>query len=99
MLLDYFAGQKIEEDKKDGEKTKIEFPTLGFDTHVISPKGVEIITRGAEVFYRTSTTAKVWKKTSLIDYFKDNIVINALPDAPEEQLPTVRLKTHAISPE
>lgn len=99
MLLDYFAGQQVEEEKQNGEKTKTEFPTLGFDTHVISPKGVEIITKGGEVFYRTSTTAKVWKKMTLIDLFKDNVVINALPDAPEEQLPTVKLKTHAISPE
>ncbi|MFN4212784.1 MAG: hypothetical protein ACK4FL_02355 [Microgenomates group bacterium] len=98
-LLDYFAGQKVEEEKQNGEKTKGEFPTFGFDTHVISPKGVEIITKGEEVFYRTSTTAKIWKKTTLIDYFKDHLVINALPDTPEEQLPTVKLKTHAISPD
>ncbi len=99
MLLDYFAGQEIKEEKKDGEITKTEFPIQGFDTHVISPKGVETITKGSEVFYRTSTTAKIWRKTNLIELFKDNLVINALPDAPEEQLPTIKLKTHAISPD
>ncbi len=99
MLLDYFAGQEIEEEKKDGEKTKSEFPILGFDTHAISPKGVEMITKGNDLFYRNSTTSKIWKKMTLIDFFKDHLVINALPDAPEEQLPTIKLKTHAISPE
>jgi hypothetical protein len=51
------------------------------------------------LFYRNSTTNKVWEFENLIDYFKDNVVINALPDAPDEQLPTARLKTHAFSPD
>ena len=92
MLLDYFAGQDIE---KPAEK--INFPVQGYDTHAISSKGVEMITKGNMVFYRTSTTAKTWKTTTLIDLFKDNVVINAMPDAPEEQLPTVKLKTHAFT--
>ena len=58
-----------------------------------------MITKGNTVFYRNSTTAKVWETTTLIDYFKDNLVINALPDVPEEQLPTAKLKTHAFSPD
>lgn len=97
MLLDYFAGQKIEaEDEKQDE---IEFPNQGFDTHAISPKGVEVITNKEVIYYRTSTTTKIWKTTNLIDYFKDHVVINALPDAPEQQLPTAKLKTNAYSPD
>lgn len=100
MLLDYFAGEKLEwDDKKKDKEEAIDFPIQGFDTHTISSKGVEMITKGNTLFYRTSTTAKVWKAISLIDYFKDNLVVNALPDAPDEQLPTVKFKTHAFSPE
>ena len=98
MMLDYFSGQIIEE-KEGEEKKKNEFPLQGFDTHAMSPKGVEFITHGNNVFLRTSTTAKTWKKMTLIEYFKDNVVINALPDAPDEQLPTAKLKTHAYSPD
>ncbi len=95
MVLDYFSGQKIGVSTNE----KKNFPTHGFTTHAISSKGVEVITKGDTVYYRTSTTAKVWKVTSLIDYFKDSIVINALPDAPDEQLPTAKLKTHTFSPD
>jgi ATP-dependent Clp protease ATP-binding subunit ClpC len=98
MLLDYFAGQELE--KKEGEeKGKSDFPMHGFDTQAMSSKGVEMITKGKVVWYRTSTTAKTWKTITLIEYFKDNIVINALPDAPDEQLPTVKLKTHTFTPD
>lgn len=90
MLLDYFAGQEVE---------KANFPVQGFDTHAMSSKGVEMMTKGNMVFLRTSTTAKTWKATTLIDLFKDHVVINALPDAPDEQLPTVKLKTHAYTPD
>ncbi|PJE61988.1 hypothetical protein COU87_01670 [Candidatus Roizmanbacteria bacterium CG10_big_fil_rev_8_21_14_0_10_39_12] len=75
------------------------FPTFGYDTHAISAKGTEVITKGSTMYIRASTTAKEWKRTNLIEYFKDNIVINAIPDAPDEQLPTIRFKTHAYSPE
>jgi len=92
-LLDYFAGQEAE--SISGER--VVFPAQGFDTHAISSKGVEVITKGNNVFYRTATTAKTWKITTLIDLFKDNVVINALPDAPEEQLPTIKLKTNAFT--
>jgi len=92
-LLDYFAGQKIEGKDKKG------FPIHGFDTHAIAFDGEEVITKGSDVYYRASTTAKVWQKTNLVDLFKDHIVANALPDAPEEQLPTAKLKTHAFSPD
>lgn len=105
MLLDYFAGQKVEASNKTadlavGEKAeKVDFPVQGFDTHAMSSKGVEMITKSNTVYYRTSTTAKVWTATTLIDYFKDNVVINALPDAPEEQLPTAKLRTHSFTPD
>lgn len=91
-LLDFFAGQKIQNEEKSP------FPVHGFDTHAIAYNGEEIITNGDEVYYRSSTTGKIWQKTTLVDLFKDDVVVNALPDAPEEQLPTIRLKTHAFSP-
>lgn len=99
MLLDYFAGQKIDAPvKKEGEeKSSVDFPVQGFDTHAVSAKGAEYITKGNTVISRTSTTGKIWNVGTLIDYFKDNVVINAIPDAPDEQLPTARLKTHAFS--
>lgn len=78
---------------------KLDFPTLGYDTHAISSKGVEMISRDNLLFIRNSTTAKQWNVTNLIEYFTDHIVINALPDAPDEQLPTVKLRTHAFSPD
>ncbi|MEN9327448.1 MAG: negative regulator of tic competence ClpC/MecB [Candidatus Parcubacteria bacterium] len=102
-LQEYFAGQKleldsrIEMDPKEKEKLKLEFPVQGFDTQAIDTKGVETITKDSMMIYRTSTTAKVWSSVMLLDYFKDNMVINALPDAPDEQLPTAKLQTHAFS--
>lgn len=99
FLIDYFAGQKLEGEKTNGEVKKEDFPIYGFSTHAISPMGVEVITNNDQVFVRSSTTAKIWKKLSLIDYFKDQLVINALPDAPEEQLPTVKIKTHTFTPD
>ncbi len=91
LLADYFSGQKIDSEEKK------EFPKDVINTHAISPEGVEIITVGSNMFSRTSTTAKVWKTTNLIDYTKDNVVVNALPDAPDQQLPTVKFQTHAFS--
>ena len=108
MLLDYFAGQEIKSDDKSvlpagpdvkPGKSKSDFPVSGFDSHTISFKGEELISKGSTVYVRTSTTAKIWNTTTLIDYFKDGIVVNALPDEPEEQLPTVKLKTHAFTPD
>jgi len=83
-------------DKKDTLVPK-SFPTFGYDTHAISPKGAEVITKGNTVFTRNATTAKIWNVSNLIDYFQDNVVVNALPDAPDEQLPTIRIKTYAFS--
>jgi ATP-dependent Clp protease ATP-binding subunit ClpC len=96
VLLDYFAGQKIETTE---DKDKQNFPIHGFDTHSIAFDGEEVITKGSDVYYRPSTTAKVWQKVNLVDLFNDHIVVNALPDAPEEQLPTAKLKTHSFSPD
>ena len=99
MLFDYFAGQKIDEESLKKQEGRINFPIDGFNTHAISGQGLEVITKDNIVFIRNSTTAKIWQLTTLIDYFKDSVVINALPDAPEEQLPTVRLNTHAFDGE
>lgn len=112
MLFDYFAGQKIDNTQKqqsgEGEQAAqqaapaqdeemVDFPSLGYDTHAISAQGVEMISRDSIIFMRNATTAKIWQTTTLIEYFKDGVVINALPDAPDEQLPTARLKTHSFS--
>ncbi len=101
-VADYFAGQIIENKTSTDQPqaqpptAKVEFPKE-FDTHAMSTEGIEMLTKGENVYYRTSTTAKVWSTSTLIEYFKDNVVINALPDAPDEQLPTARLDTHAFS--
>ena len=84
--------KKIENKPKEGEAKKTdeqtpEFPGKEFGTHAMSPQGVEYITVNDLLYQRTSTTAKVWNTMSLIDYFKDHVVVNALPDTPEEQLP------------
>lgn len=92
--------EKADDVQTEPEEVKVtSFPTFGYDTHAISPKGVEMITTGDLLYSRTATTSKVWDVTNLIEYFTDQVVINALPDAPDEQLPTVRLKTHAFSPD
>ncbi len=91
-VADYFMGQQI-------EGNNVKFPSDQFDTHAISPQGQEMVTKDATVLSKTSTTSKTWTPTNLIEYFKDNVVINAMPDAPDEQLPTGKLNTHAFSPE
>jgi ATP-dependent Clp protease ATP-binding subunit ClpC len=83
----------------NAETDDAQFPVMGYDTHAISSKGVETISRDSLLFFKNSTTAKIWNVQTLIDYFKDGVVINALPDAPDEQLPTARLKTHSFSPD
>lgn len=80
-----------------GSPSKAAFPSFGYDTHAISPKGVEMITTGDLIYVRDATTAKEWKVSNLIDYVAGHVVVNALPDAPDEQLPTARLKTHAFA--
>jgi len=109
MLLDYFAGQEVQEatpptpvegaSQTPAPLVKIELPLHGFDTHAMSSTGVEVITKAGDVFFKSATTAKTWEHSSLIAYFKEGVVINALPDAPDEQLPTAALKTHAFSPD
>ena len=90
MLYDYFAGEKIED-------SNYSFPISGFDTHAISQKGIEIITLKEIAYIRSSTTSKIWKTINLIEYFKDSVVVNAMPDSPDEQLPTAKLKTHTFT--
>ncbi|MFZ2026165.1 MAG: AAA family ATPase [Microgenomates group bacterium] len=110
MLLDYFAGQEVKAavvKPVEGDvnpapapvQEKLELPLYGYDTHAMSSTGVEMITKAGEVFFKTSTTVKTWEHSNLITYFKEGVVINALPDAPDEQLPTAALKTHAFSPD
>ena len=89
-LTSYFAGSVV----KDGNNV---FPFMGISTHLIVSDGSEMITAGDHAWFRTSTTAKEWIAGSLIEYFKDNVVINALPDSPDEQLPTIEWSTHAVS--
>lgn len=113
-LLDYFAGQEVELDvvvqsiapvdptqpqPVAPPQQKGELPVHGFDTHAMSSSGVEMITKGGVAYVRTSTTAKTWKQSTLISYFKDGVVINSLPDAPDEQLPTASLKSHTFTPD
>ena len=95
-LKRYFEGQKIE--NADPFDKALKLPLAGFESHVISPSGEEMLVAGGRMWRRKSTTAKSWETISLIDYFKDNLVVNALPDRPEEQLPTAQISTHAISP-
>ncbi|MBL7159766.1 AAA family ATPase, partial [Candidatus Microgenomates bacterium] len=96
-LKKYFEGQKVENADPFDKASKL--PENGFGTQVILPSGEEMIVSGGRMWKRKSTTAKGWETVSLIDYFKDNIVINALPDRPEEQLPTARVASHAVSPQ
>ena len=90
-LTDYFAGSKVVEGNP-------EFPTDGFDTHLISSDGSETITSSDRLWFRTSTTVKEWTVKPILLQIKDQTVINALPDRPAEQLPTAKVETHAISP-
>ena len=53
-------------DAPKAEASNMAFPIKQFDTHAMSPQGVEIITEGENVLIRTSTTAKVWNGESLI---------------------------------
>ena len=95
ILKNYFAGSIVTGmTLKEGEKL---FPEEGLDTHLISPDGSETITLNDKVWFRTSTTSKEWRLSSILDTYKDHVVINALPDKPEQQLPTARFDTHAVS--
>ncbi|MBL7150446.1 AAA family ATPase [Candidatus Microgenomates bacterium] len=94
-LKKYFEGQKVE--NADPFDKALKLPEAGFDVQVISPSGEEMIISGGRMWQRKSTTAKNWETISLIDYFKGHLVVNALPDRSEEQLPTARINTHAIS--
>ncbi|MCR4329811.1 MAG: AAA family ATPase [Candidatus Roizmanbacteria bacterium] len=97
-LLEYFSGQKITENTDKGP-IQVNPPMLRIDTHAISPTGLEVITVGEDVYMRKATTSKEWEKMSLIDYTKGQVVVNALPDTPDEQLPTAQFSTHTFSPQ
>jgi len=99
FLRDYFAGQKITTTDEAGKPVETTFDLEKINTHTISPQGVEVITVGENVYTRTATTAKEWAKIKLMDYFKDNLVVNTLPDTPDEQLPTIKLATHTFTPQ
>ncbi len=101
MLFDYFAGQEIKNAEKTTEPDagRAEFPAQGYETQTITPKGIEIITKGNTLYQRDNTTDKIWKVMSLIEYFRGQTISNAMSDVPEEQLPTVKLKSHAFSPD
>ncbi|MBI3620006.1 AAA family ATPase [Candidatus Roizmanbacteria bacterium] len=91
-LFDYFAGQTmLGENRSD-------FPIHGFNTHAVSPSGVEMITKNNTIFSRSSTAAKEWRRQTLSDYFKDGVVVNALSDGRDEQLPATKIKTQAFTP-
>lgn len=96
-LLDYFKGQQLL--NADALLPTQKFPVDGFDTHVVSPSGEEMITRGDRLWSRKSTIAKEWQSWALLDYLKEHTVANASPDKPDEQLPTGNWDTHAISPQ
>jgi ATP-dependent Clp protease ATP-binding subunit ClpC len=95
-LQDYFKGQEVE--GADLLELKQKFPTEGFDAHAISPSGEELVVVGGRLWRRRSTTAKAWETLSLIDYFKDNEVTNAQADRAQQQLPTAKIGTIAVSP-
>ncbi|MBI2611584.1 ATP-dependent Clp protease ATP-binding subunit [Candidatus Gottesmanbacteria bacterium] len=91
ILIDYFAGSVV----KEGSA---EFPYTNISTHLIAPDGSETITLDDQVWFRTSTTVKEWTVKKLVDYFADFVVVNAMPDHPDQQLPTAKVSTHALSP-
>src|SRR3990172_4023927 len=74
-----------------------EFPIEGIDTHLIAPDGSETITLGEIVWWRPSTVAKQWTVKPLTGYFSGHMVVNALPDRPDQQLPTAKMDTHSVS--
>lgn len=99
LLRDYFAGQTVMEKNAEGKGQAAGFEPFALDTHAISPQGSEYISAGDVITVRTATTAKEWQKQKLVEFFKDQVVVNALPDTPEDQLPTASLSTHAFTPQ
>lgn len=95
-LADYFAGQKVL--GADILNPEEKFPTNFIETHAISPMGEEEITYQGRIWRRKSTIAKDWESQSLVDYLTGHQVVNARVDFPEDQLPTAKWETHAISP-
>jgi ATP-dependent Clp protease ATP-binding subunit ClpC len=99
-ISDYFAGSRVikeYQDQVENPDSKTEFPVMGYDTQCFAPDGSETITAGEYLWFRTSTTVKEWAIKPIISEVKDNVVVNALPDRPEMQLPTAKFDTHAIS--
>ena len=97
ILRDYFAGQKILTIDENGKDKEVDFSLFKIQTHAISPQGSEYITAEENLYVRTATTAKEWRLMKLLDYAKDAVVVNGLPDTPEEQLPTIKFHTHAFT--
>lgn len=88
MLLDYFSNKETETTENP--------PIQGYDTHAVSLKGEELITKNDTLFQKVSGDSG-WKKSSLGEYFTKHTVTNAVLNVQEEQLPTVMLKTHAFA--
>jgi ATP-dependent Clp protease ATP-binding subunit ClpC len=99
LVKDYFAGQQVTEVNAEGKENKVIIDSFSLNSHTISPQGSEYISVGENIYIRTATTAKEWKKQKLLEYFANHTVINALPDTPEDMLPTVQLSTHAFTPQ
>jgi ATP-dependent Clp protease ATP-binding subunit ClpC len=95
LLSEYFSGNEVT--GAEPLEPKIKFPETGWETHLFSPKGEEMISAGGRIWRRKSPVAKEWETLSLIDYFKDQTVENASPDDPALQLPTAKLSTWAIA--
>ena len=96
LLKDYFAGNSVIDADPHDDTQKL--PVDGIDTQVVAPSGEEMVTLGGRFFMRKSTTSKEWVTDTLISFFKNHMVINALPDQPEQQLPTAKMDTNSIAP-
>ncbi len=88
-VLDYFRDQKI-------QPSTFNFPAEGFDTHVISPNKMEIISRGNALYIKQKPEDTQWQVSQMEEYFKGHTVGNVDPKAPEAQLPMSQWNTHAV---
>lgn len=95
-LEQYFADQKVSPNSPNKE---VSFPKKGYDTHTISPQGVEILTKDKYVFSKQNPQSNEWDVHTLEEYFADSQVPNANPNAQNQALPKKAVRTHAFSPE